>query len=96
MEHYRWMLKGFRPMAMAYHTVRGFSEEEISKIRDKVYYLVGNDDPFEKLGGKQALIDEKMHVKFYNGVGHGINHEIAAEINKEIIDWCLTPSKDYT
>jgi hypothetical protein len=93
MEHYRWLLKGFRPMAMTYHAVRSFSEEEISKIRDRVYYLVGKEDPFEKLGGMQALIDEKMHVKFYDGVGHGINHEIADTINKEIIEWCLSSGK---
>lgn len=90
MEHYRWLLKGFSPMTMAYHTVRSFSEDEISKIRDKMYYLVGRDDPFEKLGGAQALIDEKMHVKFYDGVGHGINHEIAGIINDEITRWCLS------
>jgi pimeloyl-ACP methyl ester carboxylesterase len=89
MEHYRWLLRGFKPMTMAYHTVRSFSEEEIGKIRDKVYYLVGQEDPFEKLGGAQALIDEKMHVKFYDGVGHGINHEISDIINEEITAWCL-------
>ena len=93
MEHYRWLLKGFRPMTMGYHMVRSFSEEEIGRIRDKVYYLVGRDDPFEKLGGMQALINENMHVKFYDDVGHGINHEIADAINKEIIEWCLSPSK---
>lgn len=90
MEHYRWLLRGFNPMSMAYHTVRGFSEEEISKLRDKVYYLVGRDDPFEKFGGAQTLIAEKMHVKFYDGVGHGINHEIADIINDEMTKWCLS------
>jgi pimeloyl-ACP methyl ester carboxylesterase len=93
MEHYQWLLKGFSPMTMTYHTVRGFSDEEIDKIRDKVYYLVGKDDPFEKLGGAKALIDKKMNVKFYDGVGHGINHEIADTINNEIIKWCTSPSE---
>lgn len=87
MEHYAWLLKGFNNMAMGYHKVRAFSEEEINKIRSKVYYLVGRDDPFEKLGGAEALKSENMHVKFYGGVGHGINHEIAEEINQEIIEW---------
>ena len=89
MEHYRWLLKGFRPMTMSYHNIRSFSEDEISKIRNKVYYLVGRDDPFEKLGGMDALIGENMHVKFYDCVGHGINHEIADAINTEIIKYCL-------
>ncbi len=87
MEHYTWLIKGFNNMAMRYHKVRNFNEEEISKIRDKVYYIVGRDDPFEKLGGAEALESEKMHVKFYDDVGHGINHEIAEEINREIIEW---------
>jgi pimeloyl-ACP methyl ester carboxylesterase len=87
MEHYTWLLKGFNNMAMRYHKVRVFSEEEISKIRDKIYYIVGRDDPFEKLGGAEALESERMHVKFYDDVGHGINHEIAEEINKDIIEW---------
>lgn len=26
-----------------------------------------------------------MRVKFFEGVGHGINHEIAEQINQEII-----------
>lgn len=86
MEHYKWLLKGFNPMGMKYHNIRNFSEEEIGKIRSKVYYLVGHDDPFEKLGGEQALINERMNVKFYDGVGHGINHEIADIINTEIIN----------
>lgn len=87
MEHYMWLLKGFNNMAMRYHKIRAFNEEEIGKIRDKVYYIAGREDPFEKLGGARALESEKMHVKFYDDAGHGINHEIAEEINKEIIDW---------
>ena len=85
MEHYTWLLKGFNNMAMGYHKVRNFSKEEIDKIRDKVFYLSGLEDPFEKMGGKEVLINANMNVKFFVGVGHGINHEIAEEINDVII-----------
>jgi len=85
MEHYTWLLKGFNNMAMGHHKVRNFSKEEIDKIRERVFYLSGLEDPFEKMGGKDALVNANMNVKFYPGVGHGINHEIAEEINDMII-----------
>lgn len=87
LEHYRSLLKGFNNMAMAYHKVEPFSEEQIASIRDKALYLVGDDDPFAKLGGKSALIQYRMNAKFYPKVGHGINHEISEEINREIINY---------
>lgn len=85
LEHYQWLLKGFNNMAMRYHKVRMFTEEEVEQIKDKVYYLVGLEDPFQKLGGAALLRKYGMNVKFYNGVGHGINHEIADEINNIVI-----------
>lgn len=85
MEHYTSLLKGFNNMAMRYHKVGAFSEDEVNKIRDKVFYLVGTDDPFEKMGGALALKKYHMNVKFYDSVGHGINHEISDEINPMVI-----------
>ncbi|GGG12525.1 putative carboxylesterase nap [Paenibacillus aceti] len=86
MEHYTWLLKGFNTMAMTYHKVRGFSDQEVKQLRDKVFYLVGLDDPFEKMGGAEALRAYDMNARFYEGAGHGINHEIADEINQMVID----------
>lgn len=85
MEHYRWLLKGFNNLAMAYHKVRTFSDEEILQLKDKVYYLAGLEDPFQKMGGTKALKSYNMNVRFFTGAGHGINHELAGEINKMII-----------
>ncbi len=85
LEHYRALLKGFNNMAMAYHKVEPFSDEQVVSIRDKALYLVGDEDPFAKLGGKNALIQYRMNAKFYPEAGHGINHEISDKINDEII-----------
>lgn len=85
MEHYRWLLKGFNNMAMRYHKVRPFTEEEIASIRDRVVYLVGEEDLFQKMGGKKALLEHHMKAHFYANAGHGLNHEKADEINKMII-----------
>lgn len=84
-EHYTWLLKGFNNMAMRYHKVRMFTKEEVDQIRDKIIYLVGLEDPFQKLGGADTLRNYGMNVRFYEEVGHGINHEIAEEINSIVI-----------
>jgi pimeloyl-ACP methyl ester carboxylesterase len=85
MEHFTWLLKGFNNMAMRYHRVRLFTEDEVSAVRGKVFYLVGLDDRFQKLGGAAALKAHGMNARSYPGVGHGINHEIAGEINQTVI-----------
>ena len=77
-------------MAMRYHKITSFNDEQINSIRKKTLYLVGEDDPFAKLGGKDALLKNRMNVKFFSEVGHGINHEIAKEINRIIIEYLLT------
>ncbi|MBR2555859.1 MAG: alpha/beta hydrolase [Aeriscardovia sp.] len=86
MEHYGWLIKGFNNGSMRNHKIMTFTTEEADSIRDKVTYLVGNDDPFQKFGGRQALIDNNMNTEFYDGAGHGLNHEFADEINKRIIE----------
>ena len=86
MAHYKSLLRGFNNMAMTYHKVRNFSEQEINSIRDKVVYLVGEEDPFQKLGGREALLENRMEVFFYPDAGHGLNHELADEINKKIVE----------
>ncbi len=87
LEHYNHLLKGFNNMAMRYHKLISFNAVQIDSIRDKCLYLVGEDDPFAKLGGKDVLLKHNMNVKFFHEVGHGINHEIADEINNTIIKY---------
>lgn len=85
MEHNRWLLRGFNNMAMRYHKVHPFTDEEIAAIKDHVFYLVGEQDLFEQLGGKNALIEHDMNAHFYPDAGHGLNHENADEINEMMI-----------
>ncbi len=85
MAHYKALLKGFNNMAMGYHKISAFSPEEAQQIRGKIVYLVGNEDPFQKLGGKDLLVQNHMNAVFYNHAGHGLNHELSEEINQKII-----------
>ncbi len=89
MEHYGALLRGFSPASMRFHKVTGFSDGEIGMIREKALYLIGEADPFAKLGGKEALIQHRMNARFFKGAGHGINHEIAEEINPVLIAWLV-------
>jgi pimeloyl-ACP methyl ester carboxylesterase len=82
MEHYQHLLKGFHNMSMRFHKIERFTEEQTAAIRDKTLYLMGEEDPFARLGGKDALVRYAMDARFFPRVGHGINHEISEEINK--------------
>jgi len=86
MEHYQSLLKGFNNMAMSYHKIIPLNDDQIDSLRDKVLYLVGEDDPFAIRGGKKVLISKGMRVRFLENVGHGINHEISDEINKIVVE----------
>ena len=86
MEHYTYLLRGFNNMAMGYHKVRPFEEDELDIIRNKVEFLAGLEDPFEKLGGADILKEYQMKVTFYPDAGHGLNHEKADEINAKIVE----------
>ena len=72
-------------MAMRYHKLHAFSPEDVDRIRDKVIYLVGTEDPFERLGGRYVLERYHMNAVFYEKAGHGLNHELADEINQKMI-----------
>ncbi len=86
MEHYTYLLKGFNNMAMGYHKVRTLTENELDIIRNQVVFLVGLEDPFEKLGGAEALTENHMNVIFYENAGHGLNHEKADDINRKMVE----------
>lgn len=90
MEHFYWLLKGFNNQAMTVHKLEYFNEEQISRISGKILFLIGANDP---LGNHQETEKKLKHYhlayRFFPGVGHGINHEIADEINRVIIKACM-------
>lgn len=86
MTHYRWLLRGFNTMAMRYHAVKGMTGEQLDMLRPRTLYLVGNEDPFQRLGGQAAIEENRMRCRRFDRVGHGINHEIAGEINAILLD----------
>lgn len=82
------MLRGFNQMAMNCHKVSHlFAGEERRAVTEKTLFLVGDDDPFEKLGGMKVLLASGVKYKVFSGVGHGINHEIAPKINAILVQY---------
>jgi len=89
MEHYMYLLKGFNTMAMSYHKIESYDDDHVNAIRDKTLYLVGDADPFAQMGGRRLLTQNNMNTRFFPDVGHGINHEIADEVNRIIPEFLL-------
>lgn len=87
LNHFTHLMRGYNNMAMAYHKVEGFTDEQIDSIRGDILFLMGDEDPFAIYGGKEALEKYKMNTRFFPKVGHGINHEIADEINHILISY---------
>ena len=92
--HFKQLMTGFNRKAMMNHKVLGFSEEEISSVKDKLLCIVGKKDPFFMLGGAELEEELKRHeiqVHLMEDAGHGINHEKADEVNRLIIDFFAVP-----
>ncbi|MCL2052589.1 MAG: alpha/beta hydrolase [Lachnospiraceae bacterium] len=94
MEHYQALLKGFNNMAMRYHNLIGFNDSQIDLIRNKTLYLLGEADPFVEKGGQDIFIQSGLKALFFPDVGHGINHEIADEVNAIFLDFLLPEVKN--
>lgn len=87
MAHYTALMRGFNNMAMSFHKIRPLDQKSIDYLRDRTLYLMGSQDPFATMGGRAMLEKHRMNARFFDGVGHGINHEIATEINSILIDF---------
>ena len=87
MAHFTALMRGFNNMAMSFHKIRALDQEAIDQLRDRTLYLMGSQDPFATMGGRAMLEKHRMKARFFDGVGHGINHEIATEINAILIDF---------
>lgn len=86
-EHYTYLLRGYNNMAMRFHKVHAFTNDQIDSLRGKTLYLMGERDPFYILGGGAALQTYQMNRRLFEDAGHGINHEIAHEINPILIEY---------
>lgn len=86
-EHYTYLLRGYNNMAMSFHKVNTFTNDQINGLRGKTLYLIGERDPFYILGGGAVLQTYQMNRRLFEDTGHGINHEMADDINPILIEY---------
>lgn len=86
-EHYTYLLRGYNNMAMSFHKVNTFTNDQINDLRGKTLYLIGERDPFYILGGGAVLQTYQMNRRLFEDTGHGINHEMADDINPILIEY---------
>lgn len=55
LQHFTYVMKGFNNGAMLYHKTPGFSDDEVTAIKKKCRYLIGEVDPFVLLGGRKNM-----------------------------------------
>lgn len=90
MKHWRYLLKYFNNRAMFFHKLITFETDEITNIRGRALFLIGECDPLSyHSDAVKALEANKLNYKIIKDAGHGINHEQSTLINNEVISFLL-------
>jgi len=90
LEHYRHLLKGYNNMAMACHKKVTFTEKQLLSISGRSLFLFGEADPLGDAAYlRRCLEANRLDYRFFPGVGHLINHEIAQEINGIMVSYFI-------
>lgn len=86
MNHWYYLLKYFNNKSMMQHKIEINSDLELSDLREKVLFLIGEHDRLTNYPKAiKRLEDNQLHYQIIDNAGHAINHEQAELINKEII-----------
>ncbi|WP_228745292.1 alpha/beta fold hydrolase [Paenibacillus sp. S150] len=90
MSHWTYLLKYYNNRSMMFHKYKSFTLNELSILKEKALYLIGEHD---RLSNYPAAIEEldrnQISYKIIPNAGHGINHEQASRINQEIINYVI-------
>ncbi|MNI14296.1 Carboxylesterase YbfK [compost metagenome] len=88
MLQWTYLLKFFNNRSMMFHKVAEIPQEELSILRDKAIFLIGEYDRLANYPKAiKHLAVNQMNVKIVANAGHGINHEQPDLINREIIQF---------
>ncbi|MCU6713000.1 alpha/beta hydrolase [Paenibacillus sp. J5C_2022] len=90
MEHWYYLLKYFNNRSMMKHKITIFTDEQLSGIREKALFLIGDHDMLSYYPKSlERLKKHQMTYKIVRGGGHAVNHELPEVVNKEMIDYLL-------
>lgn len=83
--HIVQLMKNHNQQAMFVHKLRPYDKEKSAKVREKLYFLLGD----YKLGHKKEFVaileDDGFRYSVIPDAGHGVNHEQPERVNREII-----------
>lgn len=90
MKHWYYLLKYFNNQSMMKHKIELHEDAEISKLREKAIFLIGEHDRLSNYPKAIKRLEEnRLPYKIINDAGHALNHEKANDVNKEIIDFLI-------
>lgn len=88
MIHWNYLLKYFNNMLMSYHKYTKLQTLDLSILKDKALYLIGEFDRLTYFPKSiKALEDNNLNFKIIKNAGHGINHEQPELVHEEIINF---------
>lgn len=90
MTHWTYLLKYFNNRTMMYHKYRRFTKEELSILKEKAVFLIGEYDKLSYYPSAiQSLQLHQIPYMIVPDAGHGINHEQSDRVNELITDFLV-------
>ena len=86
-DHLLLLLKNHNRKAMNVHVVYKYDREASVRIRDKFYFLFGDMRMETRRELFNLLGKDGYKYKIIKDAGHGVNHEQADEVNREMISF---------
>ncbi|GGF97721.1 hypothetical protein GCM10010912_48040 [Paenibacillus albidus] len=86
MRHWTYLLRYFNNRSMMVHTYKKFLDPEIALLREKGIFYIGEHDRLSYYPAAIRTLDHhQVPYVIIPGAGHGLNHEQAERMNREII-----------
>jgi len=87
--HFWLLMKHYRMQAQMVHRRTTLEAEEITAMRGKALFLVGDRDLLTNAPSfQQAMETHGLRFRIFPGAGHALNAEMPDEVNAEIVKFC--------
>ena len=90
MDHWGALLKYFSKTSMSFHRLMPISEDEVSKLRGKALFIIGDKDPIAYSNESESILKESgIDYIIIKNAGHTVNYEMSDKINLLIEEFIL-------
>ncbi|MHA6531501.1 alpha/beta fold hydrolase [Paenibacillus sp. BAC0078] len=93
-DHLVLLMKNHNQQAMFIHKLQRYDKERALRIRDRLYFLLGDYKLDHKQDFIRLLKDGDFRYQVIPDAGHGVNHEQPEAVNREMISF-LQGSSNY-